>query len=111
MSAAAAPATPARPAPAAAPAAASGGPVNPVVTTAERLYIQLVSGSVVISDNSAKMPVDARSLAKMSLDLAKAFHDVEISLREKPVLTTATFDANMCDFDAWNSAATAPKAA
>jgi hypothetical protein len=57
------------------------------------------------------MPVDARSLAKMSLDLAKAFHDVEISLREKPVLTTATFDANMCDFDAWNSAATAPKAA
>jgi hypothetical protein len=108
MSAAAAPA---RPAPAAAAAPVGGGPVNPVVATAERLFIQLVSGSVVISDNSAKMPVDARSLAKMSLDLAKAFHDVEISLREKPVLTTATFDANMCDFDAWNSAATAPKAA
>jgi hypothetical protein len=108
MSAAAAPA---RPAPAAAPAPVGSGPVNPVVATAERLFIQLVSGSVVISDNSAKMPVDARSLAKMSLDLAKAFHDVEISLREKPVLTTATFDANMCDFDAWNSAATAPKAA
>jgi hypothetical protein len=108
MSAAAAPPPPP---PAAAPAPVGGGPVNPVVATAERLFIQLVSGSVVISDNSAKMPVDARSLAKMSLDLAKAFHDVEISLREKPVLTTATFDANMCDFDAWNSAATAPKAA
>ena len=107
MSAAAAPA---RPAPATAPAAA-GASVNPVVATAERLFIQLVAGSVVIGDNAAKMPVDAKSLAKMSLDLAKTFHDVEHSLREKPVLTTATFDANMCDFDAWNTAATTPKAA
>jgi capsular polysaccharide biosynthesis protein len=108
MSAAAAPAPPA---PAAAPAAAAGDAVNPVVATAERLFIQLVAGSVVIGDNAAKMPVDAKSLAKMSLDLAKTFHDVEHSLREKPVLTTATFDANMCDFDAWNTAATTPKAA
>lgn len=108
MSAAAAPA---RPAPAAAPAAAAGDAVNPVVATAERLFIQLVAGSVVIGDNAAKMPVDAKSLAKMSLDLAKTFHEVEHSLREKPVLTTATFDANMCDFDAWNTAATTPKAA
>ena len=104
-------AAPARPAPAAAPVASAGSSANPVVATAERLYIQLIAGAVVIGENSAKLPVDAKSLAKMSLDLAKAFHDVELSLREKPVLTTATFDANMCDFDAWNTAATAPKAA
>jgi hypothetical protein len=107
-------AAPARPAPAAAPAK-SGGPekesTDPTVLTAERLFVELASRALIIGDNSAKLPVDAKSLANLSFELAKAFHEIEVGRREKPVLTTATFDANMCDFDAWNTAATAPKAA
>jgi len=100
-------AAPARPAPAAAPAAAPAveSPA-PLIQTAERLFIQLVAGAVVIGENSAKLPVDAKSLANMSFELSKAFHEVEVSRRAKVVLTEATFDASMCDFDAWDSAAT-----
>jgi hypothetical protein len=104
-------AAPARPAPAAGGDAAPAKPGDPVVMTAERLFIELASGAMVIADNNAKVPVDAKSLANLSFELSKAFHEVEVSRREKPVLTTATFDANMCDFDAWTSAASTPKAA
>ncbi len=106
--AAAAPARPdpaPAPAPAAAPAAASSALID-LVQTAERLYIQLVASAVVIGENSAKMPVNAKSLANMSFELSKAFHEVELGRRAKVVLTEATFDANMCDFDAWNTEAT-----
>ncbi len=100
-------AAPARPAPAAAaPPTPVVAAVDLVIQTAERLYVELVSGAVVIGQNSAKLPVDAKSLANMSFELAKAFHEVEVSRRAKVVLTEATFDANMCDFDAWNTTAT-----
>jgi len=100
-------AAPARPAPAAVQAGAPAVESRaPLIQTAERLFIELVAGAVVIGENSAKLPVDAKSLANMSFELAKAFHEVELSRRAKVVLTEATFDANMCDFDAWDSAAT-----
>jgi hypothetical protein len=104
------------PPPAAAPAAAAPAPSaqiqSPLIDTAERLYIQMVAGAVQIGEGTAKLPVDAKSLAKMSFELSQAFHDVEVSRRVKPVLTTATFDANMCDFDAWSApAASTPPAA
>ena len=99
---------PARPTPA---NLADTTPAKPIVATAERLFIELVSAAMVIAENSAKLPVDAKSLANLSFELSKAFHEVEASRREKPVLTTATFDANLCDFDARTTAASTPTAA
>ncbi len=96
--AAAAPVAPATAAPVAAATV-----VDPVAVTAERLFIQLASGGVVISNNAATLPVDAKSLAKLSFELSKAFHEVELAGRAKVVQTVANFDANMCDFDAWSS--------
>lgn len=96
--AAAAPTAPANAAPVAATTV-----VDPVAVTAERLFIELASGGVVISNNAATLPVDAKSLAKLSFELSKAFHEVELAGRAKVVQTVANFDANMCDFDAWSS--------
>ena len=102
-------AAPARPAPApAAPAAAPVNPVAPAINTAERLFIELVARAMVLGDNTAKLPVDVKSLANLSFELSKAFHEVEVSRRAKVVLTEATFDANMCDFDAWNTETKTP---
>ena len=99
--AAAAPAAPASPAPAAAFTAAVV--TNPITDTAERLFIRLASGAVVVSNNAVTLPVDAKNLAKLSFELSKAFHEVELSGRAKVVQTVANFDANMCDFDAWST--------
>ncbi len=97
--AAAAPAPPPSPATATATVAV----VDPVTVTAERLYIELASGAVVIKDNTVTFPVDAKGLAKLSFELSKAFHEVELGGRAKVVQTVANFDANMCDFDAWST--------
>lgn len=100
--AAAAPVAPTNSAPAA--TAATAAPViDPVTVTAEKLFIALAGGGVVISNNAATLPVDAKNLAKLSFELSKAFHEVELAGRAKVVQTVANFDANMCDFDAWSS--------
>lgn len=98
MSAAAAPARPASPA----PAAAAGVMANPVNDTAERLFIQLAGGATVIANNTATLPIDAKTLAQMCFELSRAFHEVEMSKRAKVEHTVANFDANLCDFDAWS---------
>ena len=74
---------PARPTPA---NLADTTPAKPIVATAERLFIELVSGALVIAENSAKLPVDAKSLANLSFELSKAFHEVEASRRKAALL-------------------------
>ena len=73
-----------------------------VASTAERIYIQLVSTAVVFGDNSAKMSATPDNLAKVSFDLSQAFHKALNSRKVVVAPTVANFDANMCDFDAWS---------
>ncbi len=97
-------AAPARPAPPAASApAAAVAIVNPVIGTAERLYIELITKAAVVNGNTTSVPLDPIVLAKMCFDLSNKFHEVEISKRAKVEHTVANFDANLCDFDAWST--------
>jgi hypothetical protein len=77
-----------------------------VALTAERLYIQLAGQAVTFGDNTAKMGVNPDSLARVSFELALAFHKAANSRKVVAAPTTANFDANMCDFDAWAAPAT-----
>lgn len=102
-----APAKAAPPPAAPAPAGAGAPPVDPIVATAERLYIDLAVRVAGSEGGAAKVTANAAEIAKLAFTLSVTFHAVELERRPKVELTTATFDANMCDFDGWAKAAQA----
>ncbi len=76
---------------------------NPVRDMAAQIYVQLVNGQVVVSNDTVKVATNPESLAKVSFKLAEAFHKAEREINASAAPTSVKFDVNKLDFDAWTA--------
>jgi hypothetical protein len=95
----------AAPPPAAANSAPAGQVIDPIVATAERIFIEFASRVLANNNGVPKLGIDGAALATLAFEASQSFHAVELARRPKAELTTATFDASMCDFDSWSKEA------
>lgn len=76
---------------------------DPVRDMAAKIYIQLASDAIVVSDAAAKISASPESLAKISFKLAEAFHKAEAEMKASAAPKHTKFDVDKLDFDAWTS--------
>ena len=76
---------------------------DPVRDMASKIYIQLASDAIVVSDAAAKISASPESLAKISFKLAEAFHKAEAEMKASAAPKHTKFDVDKLDFDAWTS--------
>lgn len=70
---------------------------------AVRIYINLASDAIVVTDAVAKINASPDGLAKISFKLAEAFHKAEAEMKAIAAPKHAKFDADKLDFDAWTT--------
>jgi hypothetical protein len=68
---------------------------------ASRIYIDLVSNAVAVSEQSVKMVASAENLAKLSFQLAEAFQNVEDGLNSANIPKNAGFRPGVDDIAQW----------
>ena len=76
---------------------------DPVRDMAAKIYIQLASDAIVVTDAAAKISASPESLAKISFKLAEAFHKAEAEMKASAAPKHTKFDVDKLDFDAWTS--------
>jgi hypothetical protein len=76
---------------------------DPVREMAAKIYVQLASDAIVVTDAAAKISASPESLAKISFKLAEAFHKAEAEMKASAAPKHTKFDVDKLDFDAWTS--------
>lgn len=68
---------------------------------ASRIYVDLVTGAVSVSENSVKMATSAENLAQVSFQLAEAFQTVEDQLNAANLPKNTGFKLDVADIAQW----------
>ena len=68
---------------------------------ASRIFVDLLSRNVTISDNAVKMSVSAENLAKLSFKLAGVFQEVQDELNSASLPKNPSFKLGAEDIAAW----------
>lgn len=76
---------------------------DPVREMATRIYVNLASNAIVVTDATAKITTSPDSLAKISFKLAEAFHKAEAEMKASAAPVHTKFDVDKLDFDAWTT--------
>ena len=79
--------------------AASAPTVNPL---AELIYVELVGRAFLRVDNVAVFKPDPAELARLSLELASAFHKVERAARAAAGPQNIGYDVQLADLNKWD---------
>lgn len=79
------------------------GEHDPVRDMAVRIYVQLASDAIVVTDAAARITTSPDSLAKISFKLAEAFYKAEAEMKASAAPKHTTFDVDKLDFDAWTT--------
>lgn len=69
---------------------------------AERIYVDLLRGAVVVSQNDVKVSADPKNIAKISFKLAATFHEVQDELNTANLPKNQDFKVGLDDIAAWN---------
>ncbi|HUP28650.1 MAG TPA: hypothetical protein VM122_00650 [Usitatibacter sp.] len=69
---------------------------------ASRIYVQFLSGTVAFDGGSAKMSVNAESLAKLAFKLADSFQGVEDELNAGNLPKNVGFKLDATDIAGWS---------
>ena len=69
---------------------------------AEKIYVNLLQGMVVVSQNDVKVSADPKNIAKVSFKLAATFHEVQDELNTVNVPKNQDFKVELSDIAAWN---------
>ncbi len=78
-------------------------PADPVSSLASRIYVELVCRNVVVSDSAVQAPANAEKLAKISFDLAAAFHRVDVDLKAPSMPKNQEFDMKSASLPGWTA--------
>ncbi len=80
----------------------SAAPADPMKVLAERIYVELVSRGVVLTENAAQIKVNPENLAKISLKLAEAFQRVANADKIAAAPKNQEFDMKSTDLSNWS---------
>ena len=69
---------------------------------AEKIYVDLLRGVVVVSQSEVKVSADPKNIAKISFKLAASFHEVQDELNTANMPKNQDFKVNLSDIAAWN---------
>jgi hypothetical protein len=69
---------------------------------ASRIYVELVGRAFLRSDNTAVIKPDALELAKLSFQLAEAFHKVEKAVNAASLPQNVGYKVDLADIAKWD---------
>jgi hypothetical protein len=68
---------------------------------ASRIYVDLVTGAVSVTESGVKMSASAQNIAKLSFQLAEAFQDIEDQLNADNLPKNTGFKLDVADIASW----------
>ena len=69
---------------------------------ASRIYVDLVTGAVSVSESGVKISTSAENLAKLSFQLAEAFQNIEDQLNADNLPKNTGFKLDVTDIASWS---------